>query len=258
MLDIGAYLKRINYNGPLEPSEQVLFDLHLAHLLAVPFENLSIHSGEQILLSEEALFNKIVVNGRGGFCYELNGLFAALLKQIGFNVSILSAGVKNEKGEFSPDFDHMTLMVVLNERWLADVGFGDSFRNPLRLDSTQVQHDGNRLYRIAENGSYLMMMEKRIDSEWKEMYRFKLDSYGYDDFNEMCRYHQTSPESHFTQRIICSLAKPDGRITISSNRLLITKEEDKQEKELASDEEVKAVLDEHFNIRLNNLKSIVN
>ena len=258
MLDIGAYLKRINYNGPLEPSEQVLFDLHLAHLLAVPFENLSIHSGEQILLSEEALFNKIVVNGRGGFCYELNGLFAALLKQIGFNVSILSAGVKNEKGEFSPDFDHMTLMVVLNERWLADVGFGDSFRKPLRLDSKQVQHDGNRLYRIAENGSYLMMMEKRIDSEWKEMYRFKLDSYGYDDFNEMCRYHQTSPESHFTQRIICSLAKPDGRITISSNRLLITKEEDKQEKELASDEEVKAVLDEHFNIRLNNLKSIVN
>ena len=199
-----------------------------------------------------------MLNGRGGFCYELNGLFAALLKQIGFNVSILSAGVKNEKGEFSPDFDHMTLMVVLNERWLADVGFGDSFRNPLRLDSTQVQHDGNRLYRIAENGSYLMMMEKRIDSEWKEMYRFKLDSYGYDDFNEMCRYHQTSPESHFTQRIICSLAKPDGRITISSNRLLITKEEDKQEKELASDEEVKAVLDEHFNIRLNNLKSIVN
>src|ERR1041384_8682348 len=128
-----AYLKRINYSGSLEPTAETLRALQVAHLLAVPFENLSIHAGEPIVLNEDALFDKIVENRRGGFCYEANGLFAGLLRALGFDVARLSAGGARREGGFGPDFDHMTLMVTLAERWLLDVGFGDSFLLTLLL-----------------------------------------------------------------------------------------------------------------------------
>src|SRR5437867_421475 len=111
-MNIDAYLKRINYTGSRVPSPETLRSLQLAHLHTVPFENLSIHADEPIVLNDEALFTKIVKNNRGGFCYEANGLFAALLRALGFEVSMLSAGVA-ANGEFSPDFDHMALMVTL-------------------------------------------------------------------------------------------------------------------------------------------------
>ena len=96
-LDIKAYLERINYRGSLEPTAETLRELQVAHLLAVPFENLSIHAGQPIVLEDEALFAKIVERRRGGFCYEANGLFAALLRALGFPVRMLSAGVRTRK-----------------------------------------------------------------------------------------------------------------------------------------------------------------
>ena len=83
-LNVGAYLERIGYDGPLAPTAETLRRLHVAHLLAVPFENLSIHAGEAVVLDDESLFDKVVRRRRGGFCYELNGLFAALLRSVGF------------------------------------------------------------------------------------------------------------------------------------------------------------------------------
>src|SRR4051812_10193641 len=100
-LDVHAYLERIRYHGPLDPTAETLRRLQVAHLLSVPFENLSIHWGEPIELDDEALFEKIVVRRRGGFCYELNGLFATLLRALGFDVAMLSAGVEGSAGEFS-------------------------------------------------------------------------------------------------------------------------------------------------------------
>ena len=147
-LDTTAYLNRINYSGAVTPSAETLRQLQLHHLWAVPFENLSIHSAEPIILNDAALFDKIVVRRRGGFCYELNGLFAALLRQLGFEVQMLSASVANSEGEWGPEFDHMTLLVSLDERWLVDVGFGDSFVEPLRLEERGDQIQGSRRYRI--------------------------------------------------------------------------------------------------------------
>src|SRR5260370_2295706 len=147
-MDVHAYLDRINYHGNLAPSAETLRQLQVAHLLTVPFENLSIHAREPIVLKDEALFEKIVSRRRGGFCYELNGLFAALLRALGFDVAMLSAQVANAKGSFGPDFDHMTLMVTRADRWLVDAGFGDSFLEPLRLDEESTQGHGNHTYRI--------------------------------------------------------------------------------------------------------------
>ena len=99
---------------------------------------------EPIVLADEALFTKIVENRRGGFCYECNGLFAALLRMLGFDVTMLSAEVANAQGGYSQPFDHMTLMVRETQRWLVDVGFGDSFLEPLLIDERGEQVQGTR------------------------------------------------------------------------------------------------------------------
>lgn len=249
-LDIHAYLERINYRGSLGPTAETLRELQVAHLLAVPFENLSIHAHEPIVLNDESLFAKIVERKRGGFCYECNGLFAALLRALGFDVLMLSAEVADAAGVFGPEFDHMTLVVSLDERWLVDVGFGDSFREPLRLDDRSDQVQGQRAYRIVADGPVLTMMQRDDGEEWNAQYRFTLQPHEYADYSEMCRYHQTSPESHFTQGRICSLATEAGRITLSDMRLITSKDGAKEERTLANQEEYAAVLREHFGILL--------
>ena len=250
-MDTKAYLERINYQGALAPMAETLRRLQVAHLLAVPFENLSIHSGEPIILEDQALFNKIVHRRRGGFCYELNGLFAALLGSLGFKVEMLSAGVANSEGEFGPDFDHMALLVDLEKRRLADVGFGDSFREPLLLDEREIQVQGERAYRIVPEGAYLILSQREGDGEWKAQYRFTLQPYSYADYAEMCHYHQTSPQSHFTKARVCTRATPEGRVTLSGMRLITTTREGRrQEVAVASDDAYAQLLSDHFGISL--------
>lgn len=138
-MDVQAYLQRIHYPGSLtpdadrssidRPSIDLLRSIHRAHLFTVPFENLDIHLGRQIVCDEERILRKIVNEHRGGFCYELNGAFAALLRALGFRVTLLSARVAREGGGYGPEFDHLTLGVDLDEPWLADVGFGEGFGN---------------------------------------------------------------------------------------------------------------------------------
>jgi N-hydroxyarylamine O-acetyltransferase len=248
-MDIDAYLQRILYPGPLVPTAETLRQLHRAHLLTVPFENLSIHRGEPIELDDKALFEKMVVRRRGGFCYELNGLFAALLRSLGFEVVMLAAGVMGADGEFSPDFDHMALMVNLAERWLVDVGFGDLFREPLLLDERGPQVQGGSAYRIdAAEEDRLILMRRDEGGPWSAQYRFGLEPHVYADYAERCVYQQTSPQSHFTQRRVCSLATPDGRVTLSQMRLITTRGGERLERELANDMEYREALREHFGI----------
>lgn len=250
IMNIDAYLKRINYNGSLEPTAETLRALQVAHLQAVPFENLSIHAGEPIVLEEDALYTKIVDNRRGGFCYEANGLFAGLLRALGFEVAMLAAGVATRDGAFGPDFDHMTLMVTLDERWLADVGFGESFVEPLLLDSREEQVQGSRSFRIVEDGTHLILMRRNEGEDWVPQYRFTLQPYTFADYQEMCRFHQTSPESHFTQNTICSRATEDGRITLSGMRLITTTgpQHLRDERSLSSKEEYDRILREQFGV----------
>lgn len=247
-MDVEAYLKRINYDGALTVSADTLRRLQLAHLYAVPFENLSIHAHEPIVLDDAALFRKIVERRRGGFCYEANGAFASLLRALGFEVTMLSAEVAGANGEFSRPFDHMTLMVTLDQRWLADVGFGESFLEPLRIDTTEEQVQGDRAFKIVPDAGYLVVL-RRAGSEWLPNYRFTLEPHEYADYEEMCSYHQTSPQSHFTQNRICSLATPEGRITLSGMRLIKTSKDGREERELTP-QEYEQVLREQFGITM--------
>jgi N-hydroxyarylamine O-acetyltransferase len=249
MLDIEAYLNRINFSDRVNCDLETLRQLHLAHLLNVPFENLSIHTGQAIVLDDEALFEKIVTRRRGGFCYELNGLFAALLREIGFEAAMLSAQVANPAGEFSRDFDHMTLMVAVDEqRWLADVGFGDCFIEPIPFDHGVYQQRDSS-YRITRTDEDRFILERSQNAGgWQPQYRFSLQPYAYHDYAEMCRYHQTSPDSHFTRQRICSRLTPLGRVSLSDRSLIVTENGVRSERPVNSEEEYSEILRDEFGI----------
>jgi len=245
-LDITAYLARIRYHYPLDVSAGTLSGLHLAHLYHVPFENLDIHRSRPIALDAAALFDKIVTRRRGGFCYELNGLFGELLCTLGFRVTLLAAEVAHEAGGFSAPFDHLALRVDLDEPWLADVGFGDGFRWPVRLDDPAAQPQEASDYRIGAAGDYKVLLRRDDGGIWTPQYRFTLQPRSLADFAERCRYHQTSPDSHFTQNRICTLATSEGRLTLSGMRLIETTPAGKHERLLAGEEEYAAMLRERF------------
>jgi N-hydroxyarylamine O-acetyltransferase len=253
-MNIDEYLERINYNGSREVKAETLRALQVAHLMSVPFENLSIHSGEPIVLNEDALYTKIVDQRRGGFCYECNGLFASLLRALGFDVAMLAAGVARADGSFGPIFDHMALMVTLNERWLVDVGFGDSFLEPLLLDTRDDQVQGTRTFRLVGADDHVILKRRNGGEDWQPQYRFTLQPYTFPDYEEMCRYHQTSPDSHFTQSLICSRATEDGRITLSDMRFITTSgtQRLRDEQTLSSREEYDRILRDQFGVVMQN------
>lgn len=251
-MDVSAYLQRIKYTGDLKPDLKTLCALHLAHLQSVPFENLDVHLGRPITLDLTRLFDKIVRCRRGGFCYELNGLFASLLKHLGFVVTCLSASDARGNNEFGPDFDHLTLMVqepdVPSTRWLADVGWGDTFREPLRLNDIGEQKQQQHVYRISIEDGYHLLWQRDDDGQWECQYRFTLQPRNYRDFADMCLYHQTSPESLFVQKRICTLATVEGRITLDNSRFITTVSGKRHEQLINDEATYQQILKERFGI----------
>ncbi|HZQ94311.1 MAG TPA: arylamine N-acetyltransferase [Candidatus Sulfotelmatobacter sp.] len=248
MMDAPAYLSRIGYSGPTSPAIGTLRGLHNAHLLAVPFENLDISLGRRIVVDEDAIVRKVVELRRGGFCYELNGAFAALLRALGFKVTLLSARVARANGGEGPEFDHLALRVDLGEPWLADVGFGDSFLEPLRIQAEKEQSDPAGTFRLIEDGQRWNLQKREPDSTWRAQYSFSLQPRRIEEFAGVCEFHQTSPESSFTQKRICSRATPDGRITLAEMKLIETRRGQRQERTVTSEEEWNSILRDRFGI----------
>lgn len=249
-MNLDRYFERIRYDGDRHPTAQTLRRLHRAHMLAVPFENLSIHIGQRIHLNEDWLFNKIVGQNRGGFCYEQNGLFAAVLRQMGFAVTLHEARVYNPYGELGIRFDHLTLIVQLEERWLTDVGFGESFSEPLRLDDPAPQPQYGETYRVQHSKMHSTLQTQKADGNWHNNYQFYEAPLPLSDFLVGCHYHQTSPDSHFTKKRVCSLLTPSGRVTVSENTLIMHDENGRQEHTLPDETAVTAALQEYFGIVL--------
>ena len=247
-MDAETYLQRIGYEGAREPTEETLRRLHRAHMYAVPFENLDIPLGRTITLSVPAFFEKIVRRRRGGFCYELNALFGWLLGKIGFDLVTLSARVYSD-GAPGPEFDHMLLLLDIDDGLVADVGFGDSFVEPVAL-SGEEQHQLGRAYRVVEHGDDRILQHRLLGADWQPQYAFSLKPRRLEEFADMCHYQQTSPDSHFTQKSVCSLATRDGRVTLSDARLIQTSNGDRQEREVRSVEEYRKLLASHFGIDL--------
>jgi N-hydroxyarylamine O-acetyltransferase len=247
-MNVDAYLARIAYGGSREPTAETLKQLHLAHLLSVPFENLDIHLGHPIGLSPASFYDKIVRRRRGGFCYELNGLFGWLLEQLGFAVVMLSARVY-DGDQPGPEFDHLVLLVDAGERMIADVGFGDSFLEPLRFETGVEVVQRGSAYRLTGSGAD-RVLERRHDADWEPQYIFSLTPRRLTEFSAMCERQQTSSASHFTRKTVCSLATPDGRITLSNSRLITTAGGRRVERDIGNVDEYLTLLATHFGIDL--------
>ena len=249
-MNIPAYLTRMNYSATLKPDAETLHGLQLAHLLSIPFENLDIGLKRPIQLREEALWDKIILRKRGGFCYELNSLFAWLLKQIGFDVTYLNARVFNREGELGLDFDHLALLVKIPQDptlWLADVGFGDSFNEPLSLDVRDEQMQSLRSYRLEQTSEGYVTWQKNYDGSWERQYFFDLQPHNFPaEYEAACLYHQTSPKSSFTRASIISRATPDGRVSLESGRLIITTQGQRKERLIVNQEEYQMLLKDLF------------
>jgi N-hydroxyarylamine O-acetyltransferase len=242
---VQEYLARIGARRPARAEAAALRELQHRHLLSVPFENLSIHLGERIALDEQALLEKLIRRRRGGFCYELNGAFAALLTALGYEVKLLAARVFM-RGRWGPLFDHLALQVTAPDPWLVDVGFGDFSHYPLRLDTTAEQADPAGRFRVVTTD----YGDLEVWQDGAPQYRLEVRPRELVDFEPTCWWQQTSPASHFTRSMVCSLLTETGRVTISNRRLVLTGGGERHEQPLESDDEVLEAYRSRFGIAL--------
>ncbi|MFE0035943.1 arylamine N-acetyltransferase [Streptomyces sp. NPDC059015] len=250
-----AYLRRIGAERPYRADGEALRELQQRHLRSVPFENLSIHLGEDVVLEDKPLLDKVVGARRGGFCYELNGAFAALLRSLGFGVTLFQARVFTGDGQLGIPYDHLALRVETVDGsgpWLADVGFGDHCHYPLLLDERGDQSDPAGTFRIAEapDGDLDVLRDGepqlRLEPRPREL----------EDFEAGAWYHRTSPASHFTQKLVCSRLTDDGRITLSGRKLVTTAHGQREERQLGDDAEILAAYREHFGLELDRVPEV--
>ncbi|MGE3797085.1 MAG: arylamine N-acetyltransferase [Thermomicrobiales bacterium] len=259
--DLDAYRQRIGYPGHLEPTAQTLRSICRLHQLAIPFENLDIALLRRpISLEPEALVEKLVHRRRGGFCFEQNGLLAVMLEAIGFGVTMGYATWVPEEGERIVPFDHLVLKVELPEdgsEWLADVGFGrETPEGPLPLqegESERFEQSGiaYRLRRL-DQPDLQWAVEKTLasDGEWTPLYDVDLRPRRMEDYEARSLYNQTSPESHFTQGVICSKPVPGGRVSVTGEMLIVTMHGERQETPLQDISALIEALDRWFGVRI--------
>jgi len=254
---VEAYLERIGVSRPEVLDVAALGVLHRAHLLAVPFENLSLHLAEPVSLDPDDLIDKIVTRRRGGFCYELNGTFALLLGALGAEVRLAGAAVfmGNGGNGLGPPFDHLALIVRPADgsgQRLVDVGFGDHSVYPLDLASRQEQADPAGRFQLIDSKDG----DLDVLRDGKPQYRLELKERSLSDFGPTCWYQQTSPASHFTRSTICSRLTDDGRISLSGRTLIRTVDGSRTEEELTTDDAVLAAYRDHFGVVLDRLPSV--
>lgn len=250
-----SYLARIGAEHPAAPTAEALADLQRRHLGTVPFENLGVHLPGRLSLDLAELIDKIVTRRRGGFCFELNGLFAELLRAVGFRADLVGARVFHNAG-VGPPQDHLALLVTDEQGtvWLSDVGFGRFALAPLRWDSRAPQTDAAGTFLLVDTPG------GEVDVRHGEAGAYRIDPrpLALADFEPMCWWHQTSPKSPFTRGLTCSLPLAQGadRITLSGRTLIRTEGGQRHEQELASDEAVLTAYREHFGIELSELPTV--
>lgn len=250
-IDTDKYLKRIRCKRERTPNLKFLNLLHRSHMMCVPFENLDIHMGKEIILDIHKIYQKIIPSNRGGFCYELNGLFYHLLSDLGYQCHLISGRVYGKEGRLGPPFDHAAILVYLEGKvYLADVGFGSGFLTPKLLQPDLVQMDYNQYFKLEKNADdeYTLSCSEDLSS-YKPKYIFTDTERQFVEFIDMCQYQQTNKKSPFRQKKMITRPLVDGRVTLTSSNLIITKAGKKSEQVLLNQDEFKVKLLQHFGIR---------
>ena len=246
-MNISAYLKRIEYGGPLKPDYATLEALHVAHATHIPFENLDILLGRGISIDLATIEAKLVDAGRGGYCFEQNTLFAAVLRELGFQVTELAARVRNRQGRLLPR-THMCLMVQFNSSsWVADVGFGgEGLLMPVPMDGETVQQYLWK-YRLSREPDGVRVLQSHANG-WNDLYAITLEPQHDVDFMMANYYVSTYPESPFVRTLTVQLPRADCR-QILRNRELVTDNGNVLERKiLHDDDELLETLSTRFNL----------
>lgn len=248
-LDVDAYLKRIGYAGRPQPVHAVLEALHLAHATHIPFENLDILLKRPIRLDLASLQAKLVMGGRGGYCFEQNLLFSAALQRLGFSVTQHAARVLHRSQRKLPR-THIVLTVnVEGGRWLADVGFGlEGLLLPLPLAGGRETRQFAWTYRLVEANDEWTLQSLR-DGSWVELYSFSLAPWLAVDFEPANHYTATHPDSRFVRTLTVQLPTPQVRYRLRNRELVLDRGATVARRVLADDEELLAVLAEIFGLR---------
>lgn len=257
-IDTEAYLSRLGLSKEA-PSLEYLKKLHYAHVHTIPFENLDIHYNRKIVLDYQKIFHKIVLEKRGGFCYELNGLFYHLLYHLGFSCYCASGETLRDSGEYSPDFDHMVVIVRLGDQhFLVDVGFGDAFIYPKNIQVGVSQIDYTTYWRFEKDeGENFLLRYSHDNSTYITKYRFGIEMKQPIQFLEMCEYHQTSSETLFTKKKLITIKTKDGRVTLTDKKLKVLELGKLSEYPILNEDEFLSKLDQYFGIKYHQLSSLV-
>lgn len=253
MIDLDAYLKRIDYRGPVAPTLPTLHALVHAHVLAIPFENLDVLLGRPILLAPDALLRKLVEERRGGYCFEQNGLLLLVLEAFGFEVKPLSARVRYQRARSdTPPRTHLFARVELEgESWLADVGVGAlSLTSAIRLLEDVEQATPHEARRLVREGAR-WFHQVRFGDEWHDVCEFTLEEMPPIDRELASWYTSTHPGSHFKSRLMVARALLDGgRKTLLNRELTVRRRDGATEtRRLESPEELLAVLRQEFDLQ---------
>lgn len=250
---LAAYLRRINYGGPLDPGIRTLRMLHRAHLLAISYENIDVLLGEHLPVDPADAFEKIVTRKRGGWCYEMNGLFAWALGELGFEVTLLGAAAsRTRKGDLAL-MNHLALLVRLEKPYLADVGFGNGFIVPLALEEGS-HSDGRFSFSLA-----------RIDEGWwrftnrpssGDTFDFQEVPYGLEAFEPKNTWLQTSPESPFVRDLVCHRFTDAGVVTLRGAMLTTILPDEIREERAHSRDRLAEILRLQFDLQPPNVDQI--
>lgn len=244
---LDGYLERIGYAGPREPTLPTLVALHRAHLRSIPYENLDIHLGRPLRLDPGRFFEKLVEERRGGWCYEMNGLFAWALGRLGFRVDLLAGAVDRARSGDRATGNHLVLLVHLDEPWVADVGFGDGFLEPLPLRAGEYWQ-GFLDFRLEREGDRWVVRNHRYGAA--AGYDFTPVPIELPALAERCAELQTSPESGFVRKTVCQRHTPEGIVTLRGAVLRRVTEAGPSERVIEGAAEFDAALREHFDLRL--------
>ena len=252
-MKLGAYLNRIGYGGGLEPTCDTLRALHRAHLLSIPYENLDIHLGRGLSLDEARIFNKLVTQRRGGWCFEMNGLFAWALRELGFRVTLLGATVDRVAARPLPEPDHLVLLAEVEGTQLVDVGFGDGVLEPLPLTVGRYRQ-GYLDYELTRVGATWQFHNQPYGAA--RGFGFTLEPRQLSDFSGMCHALQTSPESGFVRTTVCGRWTDEGIVTLRGAVLREVTAAGVRERVLGSVTDFDAVLRERFGLELDDAPAL--
>jgi N-hydroxyarylamine O-acetyltransferase len=243
------YFQRIGWSGVTAPTLDTLGALLRAHNHNVPFENLDIQFGNTLTTKVEDAYDKIVNSGRGGWCYEQNGLFGWALSQIGFDVRRIAASVMRAHRGPTSHANHLTLIVSLPDddaRWLVDAGFGGSLLQPIQLEEGAHYHPPFTVgLRQLDDDSW-QFWESLDDGEFS----FDFEDVPADEraMSDRCHYLQTDPESGFVQNLVCQLRRPYSHIVLRGRVFSIVTSDGKHKRVLDSSDELVATLSDKFNL----------